>query len=83
MLNCFNACINTVDSTPNESIIRLNMTIKEAKKLEKIANESMRYARKAITKSNEVHAILSLMEAKMGKVKQYSSVDEIFKKLKI
>jgi len=59
------------------------MTAKEAKKLEKIANESMRYAKKAIAKSNEVHVLLSLMEAKAGRIKEFKSTSALFRRLKI
>lgn len=59
------------------------MTITQTKRIEKIVEESARYARKALAKSAELYAFLSLLEAKAGKVKHYSSVDEIFKKLKI
>lgn len=59
------------------------MTTRELKSLEKIANESMKYARKAMAKSNEMYTILSLMEAKAGKVRSFKSVDEAFKRLKI
>ena len=72
-----------VDRTQIIGKIESNMTTAQTKRLEKMASESMRYARRAIVKSNEMQAILSLMEAKAGKVKQYSSVDDIFRKLKI
>ena len=56
------------------------MTTKQIQKIEKIANESLRYASKAIKKSEELQSVLSLMEYQMGKKKEYSSVDAIFKK---
>ena len=59
------------------------MTTKEVRKLEKIADESMRYARKAVAKSEEFYTVLSLMEAKAGKVKQFTSASALFKRLKI
>jgi len=72
-----------MDFPSKESMIGINMTTKQAKKLERIANESMKYARKALAKSNEIHAILSLMEAKAGKVKSFTSAAALFKRLKI
>ena len=59
------------------------MTTKELRKLEKIATESMKYAKKAIAKSNDLYTLLSLIEAKAGRGKNYSSVNEAFRKLKI
>jgi hypothetical protein len=59
------------------------MTATEIKKLEKLANESARYARKALQKSDEMEAYLSVLEHKAGKTKKYRSVDELFKKLKV
>lgn len=76
-------CINAVDSTSNVSMMNINMTTKEARQIEKIANESIRYAKKAIAKSNEVYTLLSLMEAKAGKGRSFKSVDEYFKRLKL
>lgn len=59
------------------------MTIKQIQKIEKIANESLRYANRAIKKSEELQTILSLMEYRIGKKNEHSSVDSIFKKMKI
>ncbi len=57
------------------------MTTKQIQKIEKIANESQKYASKAIKKSEELQGILSLMEYKMGKKNKHSSVTSIFKKI--
>lgn len=59
------------------------MTTKEIQKIEKIANESLKYANKAIKKSEELQSVLSLMEYKTGKKNKYSSVDSIFRNIKI
>lgn len=59
------------------------MTTAQVKKLEKMANVSLTYARRALAKNNEIQAILSLMEAKTGKVKSFSSASSLFKRLKI
>lgn len=47
-----------------------------------MAAESMKYARQAVKRSEELQAFLSLMEYKKGKKTRYSSVDAIFRKLK-
>jgi len=60
-----------------------NMTTKEIKRLEKLANESTQHAKKAIAKSNEMHALLSLLEYKLGRKKTITSVDALFRRLKI
>lgn len=59
------------------------MSVKEIQKIEKIAKDSLLYARQAIKKSEELHAYLSLLEYKSGRKKIYASVDSIFKKLSI
>ena len=59
------------------------MTTAQIKKAERIASESMRYARKALQKTDELEAYLSMLEYKIGKVRKYRSVNELFKKLKI
>lgn len=56
------------------------MTTKQIKKIEKIASQSLVYAEKAIKKSNELYAVLSLMELREGKKNRYSSVDKLFEK---
>ena len=58
------------------------MIAAEVKKIEKLAKESATLAKKALLKSNELEAILSLMEYKAGKVNSYKSVKDLFKKLK-
>jgi len=65
------------------SMINTNMTAKEAKRIEKIVNEGIKYAKKALAKTDEAYTLMSLMEARAGKVKEYKSVDELFRKLKI
>jgi hypothetical protein len=59
------------------------MTTQQIKRIEKIAEQSLKYAKQAIKKSDELHALLSLMQYKAGKKKEYSSVNALFKKLKI
>ncbi len=56
------------------------MTTKQIQRIEKMASESQKYASKAIKKSEELQAVLSLIEYQMGKKNEYSSVDAIFKK---
>lgn len=51
--------------------------------MEKMADESAKYARKSLAKSDELYALLSLLEAKSGKVHRYASIDDLFRKLKI
>lgn len=55
----------------------------EIKKINKIAIESVQYAKKAMLKANELQAYLSLLDFKSGKTNSYRSVKDIFKKLKI
>ena len=59
------------------------MTSIQIKKIERIARESSVFARKALKKSNELQAFLSLLEFKSGKINSHQSVDQLFKKLKI
>ncbi|OGM90752.1 MAG: hypothetical protein A3D64_02540 [Candidatus Wildermuthbacteria bacterium RIFCSPHIGHO2_02_FULL_49_9] len=59
------------------------MTTVELKKIEKIATESAAFARRALSKSNELEAYLSMLEYRAGKVRKYPSVDALFKKLKL
>lgn len=59
------------------------MTTQQIKKLGEIASQSMRYARKAMQKSEEFEAYVSYLEYKAGKVKKYRSVNDLFKKLKL
>ena len=58
------------------------MTTKKIKKIKKMESEILKYVNKAIKKSEELQAVLSLMEYKMGKKNEYSSVNSIFKKIK-
>lgn len=59
------------------------MTIKQIQKIEKIANQSVKYARQAIEKSEELQGLLSLMDYKQGRKNKYLSIDRLFKKIKI
>jgi hypothetical protein len=59
------------------------MTATQIKRLEKIASESVRYARKAMQKSDEMRAYLSALEYKAGKTKEFRSVDDLFRRLKV
>ncbi len=59
------------------------MTTIELQKIEKIAAESAAFARRALSKSNELEAYLSLLEYRAGKVRKYKSVNTLFKKLKL
>ena len=59
------------------------MTTGQIKKIEKMAQESATYARKSLAKSDELYTLLSLLEAKAGHVSRHSSVDGLFRKLKI
>jgi hypothetical protein len=58
------------------------MTIKQLQKIEKMANESMKYARAAIKKNEQLQSFLSVIEYKKGIKNEYSSVDDIFRKIK-
>lgn len=58
------------------------MTAVELQKIERIAAESAAFARKAIKKSNELEAYLSLLEYRKGEVRKHASVGSLFKKLK-
>lgn len=58
------------------------MTNTQIKKIEKMARESSEFARKALKKSDELQAFLSLLECKSGKVNSYQSVDQLFRKMK-
>ena len=59
------------------------MTVLQMKKVEKMAEQSAMYARKSLAKSDELYAMLSLLEAKAGKVRRYSSAAQLFRKLKL
>ena len=55
----------------------------EIKKINKIATDSVNYAKKAMLRANELQTHLSLLDYKFGKTNSYQSVKDIFKKLKI
>jgi hypothetical protein len=59
------------------------MTKKDLQKAEKIASESAQLAKRALAKSDQLHAYLSLLEHKEGKTHTYKSPKELFKKLKL
>jgi len=58
------------------------MTATQLKKLERLANESARYAKKALAKSREFELYASVLEYKAGKVKEYPSVAAMFRAAK-
>ena len=59
------------------------MSTVELQKIEKIAAESVAFARMALSKSNELEAYLSLLEYRAGKAHKHKSVNTLFKKLKL
>ena len=58
------------------------MSTAQRQKIEKMAAESASLAKRALRKSNELEAMLSLDEYRSGKARSYRSVKELFKKLK-
>ena len=58
------------------------MTTKQIQKIEKMANESMKLARQAIKKNEQLQSFLSVIEYKKGIKNEYLSVDDIFRKIK-
>ncbi len=58
------------------------MTKLEIQKAERMALESEALARRALAKSDQLHAFLSLLDAKAGKTKSYSSARALLKKFK-
>jgi hypothetical protein len=59
------------------------MTKSDIKKAEQMASESAQLAQRALAKSDQLHAYLSLLEHKEGKTHEYKSSGELFKKLKL
>ena len=59
------------------------MDVKQIQRIEKLAEESVNHARLAVKKSEELQAILSLLEYRRGEKKSYPSVNHLFKKLKL
>jgi hypothetical protein len=59
------------------------MTKSDIKKAEKLASESVQLATRALAKSDQLQAYLSLLEHAEGKTHSYKSAKELFKKLKI
>jgi len=53
------------------------MTATELKKIERLAEESRRYAHKSLQKSRELEVYLSILDYKAGRVKEYSSAHAI------
>jgi hypothetical protein len=58
------------------------MTTTELKKVEKLAEASRRYAHKSLQKSRELEIYLSVLDYKAGRVKEYPSIDAIFRAAK-
>ena len=58
------------------------MTTADTKRIEKLAAESARLARKALQKTDELEAYLSLLEFKAGKVHEYPSVAALMRKVR-
>lgn len=58
------------------------MTTAQIQKLQKIASESAAFAKKALRKSNEIEAYLSLLQYKAGDVREHASVKELLRKAK-
>jgi hypothetical protein len=59
------------------------MSTADTKRAEKLARESAELAHKALQKSDELHACLSVLEYRAGKVRQHMSVGGLFRKLKL
>ncbi|MBI2610744.1 hypothetical protein HYW60_02290 [Candidatus Kaiserbacteria bacterium] len=58
------------------------MTTTQIQKIQKIATESASLAKRALRKSNELEAYLSLLEYRAGTTRAYKSVRELFRKIK-
>ena len=58
------------------------MTTAQMKKAEKLAEASKRYAQKSLQKSRELEVYLSVLDYKAGRVKEYKSVDAMFRAAK-
>ena len=58
------------------------MTIAQMQKIQKIALESASLAKRALRKSNELEAYLSLLEYKAGNINTHTSVRALFRKIK-
>lgn len=59
------------------------MTVKELKRVEKLAREADKAARVVVRNRFLIETYLSLLEAKAGKGRTHKSVDEMFKRLKV
>jgi hypothetical protein len=55
------------------------MTTADTKRIEKLAAESARLARKALQKSDELEAYLGLLDYRAGKVREIKSVGAYFR----
>lgn len=62
--------------------IVIQMTATQIQRIQKIASESASLAKRALRKSNELEAYLSLLEYKAGNVRAHASVKELFRKIK-
>lgn len=58
------------------------MTTIQIQKIEKMAAQSVEFAKRALRKSNELEAYLSLMEYRSGNARPHRSVKAFFEKLK-
>ena len=58
------------------------MTTVQIQRIQKIATESASLAKRALRKSNELEAYLSVLEYKAGKTNSYTSVKQLFRKIK-
>ena len=58
------------------------MTTAQIQRIQKIASESASLAKKALRKSNELEAYLSLLEYRAGTTRSYTSVRDLFRKIR-
>jgi hypothetical protein len=58
------------------------MSTADTKRIERLAAESARLARRTLKKTNELEAFLSPLEYKAGKVREYPSVAALMRKVR-
>ena len=58
------------------------MSTADTKRIEKIARESAKLARKSLKKSNELEAYLGLLDYRAGKVREIKSIPAFFRSLR-
>jgi len=58
------------------------MTTAQLKKAEKLAEASRHYAHKSLQKSRELEIYLSILDYRAGRVKEYPSINAIFRAAK-